>query len=264
MNRLKNQLQKLIKIMETLRGPDGCPWDKSQDYFSLQPYIIEEAYEVIEALQKKDIELLKEELGDLFLQVVFQAQIGRENGDFDLSDIIEGINLKLIRRHPHVFQGEQASTPGDVRIIWDQIKKGEKREEDETGSLLDRLSLSQPALSQAYEVQSIAAEVGFDWDDIGDVINKVEEELTEVKMAIDEDNADHKESEIGDLIFAVVNLARFCKVNPEVALLRSILKFRERFKYIEDKVKEQGLEIKKMTLEELDFYWEESKKIKKK
>jgi len=260
--RLKNELEKLVKIMETLRGPEGCPWDRNQDYYSLQPYIIEEAYEVVEALQKKDLELLKEELGDLLLQVVFEAQIAMENKDFDLGDVIEGINLKLVRRHPHVFQDEYASTPGEVTHLWDEIKKTEKGAKKATESLLDRLSLSQPALNQAYEVQAIAAEVGFDWENTNDVIKKVEEEIAEVKTAIRENDPVEQKKEIGDLLFAVVNLARFCEVNPELALLGTILKFRERFKYIEERVKEKGQDIKKMTLEELDFYWEEAKKPK--
>ncbi|HLV08752.1 MAG TPA: nucleoside triphosphate pyrophosphohydrolase [Halanaerobiales bacterium] len=257
MKRSKEEFERLLKIMETLRGPDGCPWDKEQDYLSLQPYIIEEAYEVVEALQKRDFEHLREELGDLLLQVVFEAQIAREREDFDIADVLEGINQKLIRRHPHVFQDKSADNSTEVRQLWDKIKEEEK--EEKINSLMDKLSFSQTALNQACEVQEIAAKVGFDWKKTEGVIKKVEEELTEIKMAINEENSEKIEEEIGDLLFAVVNLSRFCRTNSEIALTRSILKFRERFKYIEKRVREKGQDIKEMSLEGLDSLWEESK-----
>lgn len=256
---LKDEVKRLVDIMKTLRGPQGCPWDKKQDYYSLQPYIIEEAYEVVEALQLKDLELLKEELGDLLLQVVFQAQIGKENGDFNLSEIIAGLNAKLIRRHPHVFEGRSVETASEVRQLWDDIKKNENQEKQKK-SLLDESSQRQPALNQAYDIQKKAADVGFDWNNIEDVLDKIEEEIDEVREAIARDDQQGINDEIGDLIFAVVNLARFKNINPELSLLSSILKFKKRFQYIENRLKEKGKNIEETKLKELDFYWEESKK----
>ncbi|ACL70862.1 nucleoside triphosphate pyrophosphohydrolase [Halothermothrix orenii] len=258
--RLAEEFIRLVKIMERLRGPDGCPWDKKQDYYTLKPYIIEEAYEVVEALQKDDLELLKEELGDLLLQVVFESQIGKEKGDFNLIDVIKIISEKLIRRHPHVFGDEKVNTVSGVKVNWEKIKKQEKENKGrEQTSILDDVSRSQPALNQAYDIQKKAAEVGFDWDNISDVVRKIEEELAEVKEVIKTNEHKEIEEELGDLIFAVVNLCRFYRINPEVALLRTILKFRDRFKYIEKRVSEEGTLLTDKTLEELDSYWEESK-----
>lgn len=258
--KMAEELNCLVDIMEALRGPNGCPWDKKQDYNSLEPYIIEEAYEVIEALQRKDITALKEELGDLLLQVVFQAQIGKERNDFTLIDVFEGINNKLIRRHPHVFQEKKLSSVNEVKHVWEEIKKEEKvklgkRKE----SILDDVSQSQTALNQADEVQNKAAEIGFDWSDIKDVIYKIKEELSEVTIAIGENDKIAITEEIGDLLFAVVNLARFSQVNSELALLKTILKFKDRFRYIEEKVKDKGAVLEELDLDELDEYWEEAK-----
>lgn len=262
MIKLKKEIERLVTIMETLRGPDGCPWDKEQDYYSLQPYILEEAYEVIETLQEKNITNLKEELGDLLLQVVFQAQIGREKNEFDLIEVIQGINEKLIRRHPHVFSDKKIDKVKEVLSTWKEIKKEEKEEKDEENSqqsILDDISGHLPALLQGYEVQKKAAEVGFDWEKVNEVILKVEEELEEVKEVINKDNSKRIEEEIGDLLFAVVNLTRFLQINPEIALISSILKFKERFKFIENKVESSDKGFEDFSLEELDKYWEEAK-----
>ena len=260
-NRLNKEITSLLMIMERLRGPDGCPWDQKQNYSSLQPYIIEEAYELVEAIQKEDIDLQKEELGDLLLQVVFQAQIAKEEGDFDLCDVIEILSEKLLRRHPHVFAEKKVETVEEVRDIWYEVKKDEKDSGKEVQSILDDFSRSQTALNQAYEIQEKAAKVGFDWSEIKSVLDKVKEEVKEIEDAID--SADEKQAglELGDLLFASVNLSRFLKVNPEIALLNTILKFKERFSYIEKSVKEQGKKFEEMTLQELDIFWEEAKKI---
>lgn len=255
---LELELLRLVDIMEKLRGPDGCPWDKKQTLDSLKPYIIEETYEVVEALQNKDMTLLKEELGDVLLQIVFQAQVAREEGIFTLVDIFKGINDKLTRRHPHVFSNLKADTPEEVSILWNKVKKSEKDNLLED-SILDNLSTSQPALSQAVEIQEKAAEVGFDWDNIHDVLKKVREEIDEVEEALDRDNMEEASLELGDLLFSVVNLARFIETNPEVALFTTILKFKERFKYIENFVKTNGKKLEEMNLETLDHYWEEAK-----
>ncbi|MFW6264618.1 MAG: nucleoside triphosphate pyrophosphohydrolase [Bacillota bacterium] len=267
MDKVNNEVSRLLKIMETLRGPNGSPWDRKQDYQSLQPYIIEEAYEVIEAIQMEDLSSLKEELGDLLLQVVFQAQLGRENGDFDFADIVYTINEKLLRRHPHVFNNLEANSVEDVRVVWDKIKKEEKINKgykiDEEKSILDDINGSQPALNQAYEIQKRAAEIGFDWNDIADVIGKVKEELEELEEAMSNGNEIESKKELGDLLFSVVNLSRFLNIHPELALFSSNLKFKQRFKFIENSILEDGKNIEDLKLAELDYYWEKAKEIEK-
>lgn len=254
----KTKFDKLLYIMEKLRGPDGCPWDKKQDFYSLRPYIIEEAYEVVEALEKKDIEALKEELGDLLLQVIFQSQIGKEKNIFDINDVIEGIITKLIRRHPHVFGDQKLDNAQEVKKTWEEIKKKERTNNKE-GSILKGVSKVQPALNQAYEVQEKAAEVGFDWTEVEDVISKIEEELEELKEVVYQKDQKRIEDELGDLIFAVVNLSRFKDIDPEIALLQTINKFKNRFSYIETSLKEKNQDINQMSLEELDNFWNEAK-----
>lgn len=257
-NKSKSEFDKLLSVMKELRGPEGCPWDKKQDFYSLKPYIIEEAYEVVEALEEKDMKSLKEELGDLLLQIVFQAQIGKENNVFDINDVIEGIRKKLIRRHPHVFGNKRIESVNQVKKTWEEIKSKERSNNKEE-SLLDNISKVQPSLNQAYEVQKKAAGVGFDWDQIEDVLLKIEEEVNELKEAVNQESRDRIEDELGDLLFAVVNLSRFKKINPEIALLRTINKFKERFRYIERSLKEESKDINKVSLEELDRYWNQAK-----
>ncbi|ADQ15408.1 nucleoside triphosphate pyrophosphohydrolase [Halanaerobium hydrogeniformans] len=264
-NKILSELDKLIEVMALLRGPDGCPWDKKQDYYSIKENIIEEAYEVVEALEKKDIKAFKEELGDLLLQVIFEAQMAYEEGDFDLGDVSKTLREKLIRRHPHVFEEVEVSGSEEVLHNWEEIKKEEKK--DITKSLMDNSSQGQSALNQAYEVQKIAAKVGFDWDNLEPVIKKIEEELNESKEIIYAEKNKQKsleskqklESEIGDLLFAVVNLARFEKINPELALLKTVLKFKTRFKYIEESVEANNLSFDNYSLNELDEFWQEAK-----
>lgn len=257
-NKILYEVRKLVEVMEILRGPDGCPWDREQDYYSLKENIIEEAYEVVEALEKRDIDLLKEELGDLFLQVIFQAQIAHEIGDFDLGDISRILREKLIRRHPHVFADADVENSDEVLSKWEEIKKTENKS---TGrSLMDDLNQGQTALNQSLEIQEVAAEVGFDWDDVNLVIKKIEEELEETKEALYKDDREKLEEELGDLIFSAVNLARFKDINPEVALLKTILKFKNRFRYIEKQIDLDKGNINEYTLNELDKLWDKSKK----
>lgn len=259
--KILKELDQLIEVMALLRGPNGCPWDKKQDYYSIKENIIEEAYEVVEALERKDIEAFKEELGDLLLQVVFESQMAYEEGDFDLGDVSRVLREKLIRRHPHVFAEVEVKDSAEVLHNWNEIKKEEK--EDIPKSLMDKLNQGQSALNQADEIQKIAAEVGFDWDNIGPVIEKIEEELDETKEVLtntrNRDKKDLLEEEIGDLLFAVVNLARFKDINPEIALLKTVLKFKNRFKYIETAVKSENSNFENYTLNELDMFWEEAK-----
>src|SRR6056297_714350 len=254
----ENEFEKLLYVMEKLRGPDGCPWDKKQDLYSLKPYIIEEAYEVVEALEKENMDLLKEELGDLLLQVIFQAQIGKERKLFDIDDIIKGIVAKLIRRHPHVFGEKKVKSVQEVNKTWEEIKQKERIINKE-GSILSDISKIQPSLNQAYEVQQKAAEVGFDWNEIEEVIDKIEEEIEELKEVIDDEDTDKIEDEMGDLLFAAVNLSRFKSINPEIALLRTINKFKKRFQYIETSLNKHNKDINKISLKELDKFWEEAK-----
>lgn len=261
--KILTELDKLIEVMALLRGPDGCPWDKKQNYYSIKENIIEEAYEVVEALERKDIEAFKEELGDLLLQVVFESQMAYEEGDFDLGDVSRVLREKLIRRHPHVFAKVEVKDSAEVLHNWNEIKKEEK--EDIPESLMDKLNQGQSALNQANEIQKIAAEVGFDWDNIDPIIKKIEEEFNEIKEVLAKSNNTEDiekellEEEIGDLIFAVVNLARFKDINPEIALLKTVLKFKKRFQYIETAVKSENSNFENYTLSELDIFWEEAK-----
>lgn len=257
---LAKEIQRLADIMEKLRGPEGCPWDRQQTIASLQEYLIEEAYEAVGAAVSGDMSLLKEELGDVLLQIVFQAQVAREEGSFDLVDVIRGISDKLVRRHPHVFSDRKADTAEEVSKLWQEIKDKEKDQDRSNSSLMDKIHINQPALMQAYEVQKLAAKVGFDWDDINDVIQKVKEELSEMEEALQRGNKEQAALEFGDLLFAMVNLARFLETNPEVALLNSITKFKNRFQYMEKAIRSENKEMDKLSLEELDFYWEEAKK----
>ncbi len=268
---LSKEIIKLHQIMTLLRSEEGCPWDREQTHKSLCPYILEEAYEVIEAINTEEKRLIKEELGDLLLQVVFQAQIAEEKGDFDLADIINNLIEKLIRRHPHVFGEELADTPAEVKLTWQKIKESEKNSTANksadnkcanSGSVFSDCQQNLPALLQSHEVQELAAEVGFDWDDISPVFEKVKEELAEVEEAAAKEDQEEVAAEIGDLLFAVVNLSRFLEVNPEVALLGTIKRFKDRFSFIEETALDQAKNLSAMSLTELDALWEEAKTAK--
>ena len=259
--RLKN-MDDLVEIMRVLRGDNGCPWDRKQTHKSLKKYLIEETYEVFEAIDKEDSKLLEEELGDLLLQIVFHGLIEEEMGYFNLDDITNSICEKLIRRHPHVFGNLSANTPEEVEKIWNAVKKEEKSKD--YSSRMNEISKSSPVLFRAMRVQKIAKEVGFDWDDAIPAINKIHEEIKELQEAIDENEVPHIEEELGDLFFAVVNVARLLKVDSEIALDKSTSKFIKRFNYIEysQKAKDKGL--RELSLEEMELLWEKSKKMLKK
>ncbi len=245
----------LVEVMGKLRGPDGCPWDKEQTHESLRKYMLEEAYEVVEAVGTGDPDLVCEELGDVLLQVVFHAQLARERGDFDMHDIIQGITAKLVRRHPHVFGEVEAHTAADVTRNWEAIKKVEKGATGKPESVIAGVSTALPSLLRAFEVQRKAAKVGFDWEDVQGPIDKVREELAEVLAAKPEE----VEGEVGDLLFAVVNLARMLKVDPELALSGTTSKFMRRFRYIEEQAAEQGRSLTEMTLSDMDRLWDAAK-----
>ena len=256
---LYKNFSKLREIIAILRGPDGCPWDKKQTHESLKRYLIEETYEVIEAIDSGDIDHLIEELGDVLLQVMLHAQIGEDDGYFSVDDVIEGLSAKMIRRHPHVFGNAKAENAEEVVQNWQEIKEQEKGKV--SASLLEGVSKSQPNLLRAYELQKKAAKVGFDWQEITPALEKVKEELDEFIQELDgtDDGLELAKKEFGDLLFAFVNVARFLNIHPEEALFETNEKFIRRFQYVEERVKESGRAFEEHTLEQLDKYWDDAK-----
>lgn len=250
----------LVEIMKVLRAPGGCPWDAEQDHESIKKNFIEETYEVIEAINKKDISLLREELGDVLMQVVFHSQIETEIGNFDFDDVCDEVCKKLIIRHPHVFASETAETSDDVLVKWDEIKKKTKKQSTQT-SVMNSIPRELPALMRAEKVQGKAAKVGFDWNDVSGAFEKIDEEKAELKEAISSQNQDAVSEELGDLLFSVVNISRFLKVDPEDALTNTTDKFIKRFSLVEKMAKENGLDMKAASLEELDMLWDKAKEL---
>lgn len=246
----------LLELTRLLRSSEGCAWDRAQTIDSIRPHFVEEFHEVLEALDLRDDEKLQDELGDLLYLLTFIATVAEENSLFSMSDIISGIDAKLRRRHPHVFGNVVASTPDEVRETWETIKLEEKTHK-ERRSLLDGLPVDLSALLTARRIQEKAAAVGFDWSDPKDVLDKVEEELRELRAEIEGGRLDLQENELGDLLFAVVNIARFQEIDPEAALRRTNLKFRRRFAAIEKAFKGQSL--RDVGLEAMDRVWNESK-----
>jgi tetrapyrrole methylase family protein / MazG family protein len=257
---LYKEFSKLRQVIAELRGPNGCPWDKKQTYQSLKKYLIEESYELIEAINNDDIDHMIEELGDVLLQVMLHSQIGEDEGYFSIDDVIEGITEKMIRRHPHVFGTARVNGVDDVLSNWEDIKKNEK--EVRNVSVLDDVAMSQPSLMRAYELQKKAAKVGFDWEEAAPVWDKIKEELQEFEDEIISGNqSEDALKEFGDLLFAMVNLARFFNIHPEEALIATNQKFTTRFHFVEKKVMESGRGFEDHQLAELDQYWEEAKKL---
>lgn len=248
--------QKLLNIMEKLRGDGGCPWDKEQTRESLKPFILEEAYELIEAIESGDPEKMKEELGDLLFQIVFQCQVAKERKEFEISDVIEKITKKMITRHPHVFGEAEYRTSAEVIVQWEEQKKleGKRRE-----SILEGVPEALPSLLRAHRLQNRAASVGFDWNKVGDALKKLDEELKEFKKALETKEKNEIGEELGDILFMLVNVSRFIGVNPEDALRKTIAKFISRFRYIEMKAADNGRKLSDMTLSEMDKLWEEAK-----
>jgi MazG family protein len=252
--------------MARLRAPGGCPWDREQTFDSIKPFLLEETYEVMDAIDARDWPELTGELGDLLLQSVFFSQMAAEQSLFSIADALDAINEKLIRRHPHVFGAQTAETAGDVRRIWGEVKAEEKKQKGEhRGGLLDSVPRALPALVEAQQLTSRAAHVGFDWDNAEQVLEKLHEELAEFDAArrrvLQEEAAQEElEGELGDMLFVLVNLARFVKVDPEQALRKTNAKFRRRFGHIERRLGEQGKSPEEATLAEMDALWEESKR----
>ncbi|KXG73955.1 bifunctional methyltransferase/pyrophosphohydrolase YabN [Thermotalea metallivorans] len=247
-------MNNLVEIMATLRSKNGCPWDLKQTHESLKPYLLEEAYEVLEALEQEDMELLVEELGDLLLQIVFHAQIASEEGYFDIRDVVTGVCRKLIYRHPHVFGENKESSDAGAFHRWEEMKRKEKNVKTYTESL-QRIPKPLPALMRSYKIQKKAASIGFDWDSVEGAVDKVKEEFEELLEVYRTDKKDKITEEIGDLLFAIVNMARFLKVEPELALNQTNEKFIERFAFMEQAAKAMDKGLESMTLKEMDALW---------
>jgi len=254
------KFQRLVDIMARLRSPGGCPWDREQNFDTIKPYTLEETYEVLDAIDRRDWKDLAGELGDFMLQAVFYAQMASEGKLFTIGDALDAINEKLIRRHPHVFGTERAETAGDVKRIWGEVKAAEK----EDATLLGSVPRALPALVEAQQISSRAAGVGFDWENPDQVIEKLHEELAEFQQARRDGQADslsHElEGELGDMLFVLVNLARFVKVDPEQALRKTNAKFRERFGYIERRLRERGRKLTESNISEMEELWREAKR----
>jgi tetrapyrrole methylase family protein/MazG family protein len=258
MSETLNSLSKLIKITETLMGDDGCPWDKVQTRESLKPYLVEETYEVLEALDENDPEKIKDELGDLLYQILFHSKISSLKGEFDFQDVIDNLSEKMVRRHPHVFEERKLNTPDQVIRQWEEIKKKENNKANQK-SILDSVPINLPSLLRAQKLQKKAAKEGFDWKQINDVFDKLDEEIKEFKEAVLKKKNTDIQSEIGDIIFVITNIAKFYKVDAEEALRSTNNKFIKRFQFIEQKIEGKGKTLKDCPLEEMERYWQEAK-----
>lgn len=255
----KYTIEDLLHIMEILRGPGGCPWDAEQTHESIKKDLIEETYEVIEAINKQSPVMLQEELGDLLMQVVFHSRLSQEAGDFAFAEVCDGICKKLVERHPHVFGEINVSDTDEVLSNWDAIKRNSKHHETTTQAI-DSVPRELPALMRSAKIQHKAAKAGFDWPDINGALEKIPEETAELKEAIAEGNTDHIADELGDLLFAVVNVSRFVKVDAEEALTAATDKFRNRFAAVEALANERGIDMKSTPIDELDRLWDEVKR----
>lgn len=251
----------LIEIMEILRKPGGCPWDAEQTHQSIKKNFIEETYEVVEAINKDDPEMLCEELGDVMMQVVFHAQMEKEKGVFDFDDVCDGVCKKLIERHPHVFGDIKVNSSDEVLENWDAIKRKTKNQKTTTESMLS-VPRELPALMRAQKIQKKAADVGFDWSEIDGALDKLSEETDELKQAIDKNDADNIEEEFGDLLFSAVNVSRFIHTDAEQALTRASDKFLDRFAKLEQIALSRGIDMKQASLETFDALWDEVKASK--
>ena len=253
------KFQKLVETMARLRAPGGCPWDREQTFDSIKPYTLEETYEVLDAIDRREWGELAEELGDFMLQAVFYAQMASEEKLFEIGDALDAINTKLIRRHPHVFGEQSAETAGDVKRIWGEVKAAEKKDKGKADGLLAGVPRALPALVEAQQISSRAAGAGFDWENPEQVLDKLHEELGEFAEARRNASPDELENEMGDLLFVLVNLARFVKVDPEQALRRTNTKFRKRFAHIESRLAERGRKLEDSNIEEMEALWQEAK-----
>jgi nucleoside triphosphate diphosphatase len=268
-------ISRLIEIMAALRAPKtGCPWDIEQDFSTIAPYTIEEAYEVADAIARGDLDDLRDELGDLLLQVVYHAQMAEEAGEFAFGDVVQAITTKMIRRHPHVFGDEKARSAGMAKGMWEKIKAQEKAEkrsarlarglepEDNGKGFLDSVPVALPALTRALKLQEKAARVGFDWSEAAPILDKIEEEIGELREALAKGETAEIKDEFGDMLFAVVNLGRHLKLDSEAALSGTNEKFRSRFHYVEQALEKSGSSLEKADLDEMETLWQEAKSAK--
>ena len=257
------EIKKLLEIMQALRNPkSGCPWDIEQDFKSISAYTVEEAYEVADAIERSDMHDLKDELGDLLFQVVFHSQMANENEDFCFTDVVEAINDKLVRRHPHVFAGESREDKEQLNEAWEQHKHRERNNKQQASSALDGIAASLPALRWAEKIQKRAARTGFDWDELKPVFEKLDEEINELKQEVDvENNQARITDELGDILFSCVNLSRHLHVNPEQALRDANRKFMSRFTVVEQLVQKDGRVMDDCSIEELEAYWQKAKSL---
>lgn len=251
-------LEDLVELMATLRGENGCPWDKKQTKATIRPYIIEETYEVAEAVDENDPVMLKEELGDLLFEIVFYAQMMREEDGIDIYDIIAGIHAKMVRRHPHIFGDTSVSGADEVVVNWEQIKQEEKK--GKRTSVLEGVPKDLPSLLRAHRLQSKASNVGFQWENFQQVIEKLDEEFYELRHAYKSGDAEQLEEEFGDMLFVMVSVARFLNINPDNALQKAIQKFTRRFQRIERHVKAEGRQWSEMSVDEMETLWQEAKR----
>ena len=259
---ISRRFSTLVEIMQRLRGPNGCPWDRKQSFDTLKTYLLEETYEVMDAVDQRDWPGLAEELGDLLLQPVFIAQMASEEALFDIGDSLEAINSKLIRRHPHIFGDAKAETAEDVKKRWDEIKNEEKAGKGidvKSRSIFDDVLRSTPALVEALKLSKKAAAVGFEWPDVNGVLDKICEETAELVEARDSLDEAQVEAEMGDLLFTIANFARFLHIDPEQALRKANARFRDRFRYIEERVAAAGSRLEQTDLQELETLWQEGK-----
>lgn len=280
MSKTGKKFEELVRVVKKLRAPNGCPWDRVQTHATLKPYMVEEVYEALEAIDLKDYRQLAEELGDMLLHVVMQAEIGREKKEFTIEDVISSISAKMVRRHPHVFGGKKVKSVEEVWQKWEQIKAGEvKGKSDKVKGVLESVPNALPALYRADKVQRRAARVGFDWNNIAGAWNKVYEEEKEIQAVLRRSKTQNPRSkgnpksksqisrlkeELGDLLFAVVNVSRKLDIDPEEALQNATSKFMRRFKQIEESARRSGRHVSKMTLPEMDAVWKEVKRLEKK
>lgn len=253
----RRSFDELVQLMTTLRGPNGCPWDRKQTLPDLKPFVIEEAYEAVDAIDRKDRAALMEEVGDVLLEAVFIAEITREEGSFDIYDSITAIHDKLVRRHPHVFSDAEAKDAEQVLVNWEKLKSEERKAENK--SVLSGVPRSMPALLKAARLTEKAARVGFDWRRTDDVFDKLDEEIAELREAVASGDASKIEDEIGDLLFTIANIARKVNASPEEALQSTNRKFMRRFEAMEKQVHERGQNLDQLTLEEMDRLWDEAK-----
>ncbi len=249
-----------MEVLRALRAPAGCRWDRAQTSKSLLPYMIEETYEAVEAAEAGDHEKLKEELGDLLLHILFQAEIAEEKGQFDINDVVVSLTDKMIERHPHVFDDRKDLTPDQVRENWEAVKLKKRKENDSKKTVLSGVPKTMPALLKAFRVQEKAAQFGFDWERLEDVFEKVEEELAEFKEALSQDDQSRIREELGDLLFSLVNFARHIETEPETCLNATIRKFTDRFDLMEKALAAEGINLKEATLDQMEYHWQQAKK----